>query len=183
MSPTSGKDAAPSNDSSSLTTPDDSQYPPDRPDILCHPRQLSAGNEESVTLRTLEDGFRSIGDANRGFQKYEDSKSVRLLNETGIAASELETHVATTQSSVPPTKTVYESDAMKAVREGVNTVIDSLPGLVKALDEVAKLHPFIGIAVSAFRVVVELDAKRRDNDKKIELLFDEMKDMMEALLQ
>lgn len=162
MSPTSGKDAAPSNDSSSLPTPDDSQYTPDRPDILCHPRQLSAGNEESVTLQTLEDGLRSIGDAARGFQKYEDSKSVRLLNETGtpdharnhgpysergvtgIAASELETHVATTQSSVPPTKTVYESDAMKAVREGVNTVIDSLPGLVKALDEVAKLHPFIG---------------------------------------
>ncbi len=41
----------------------------------------------------------------------------------------------------------------------------------------------IAVAVSAFRVVVELDAKRRDNDKKIELLFDEMKDMMEALLQ
>ena len=39
------------------------------------------------------------------------------------------------------------------------------------------------VAVSAFRVVVELDIKRRDNDKKIGVLFAEMKDMMEALLQ
>ena len=39
---------------------------------------------------------------------------------------------------------MYDSDAMKTVREGVNMLVDSLPGLVKALDEVAKLHPFIG---------------------------------------
>lgn len=39
------------------------------------------------------------------------------------------------------------------------------------------------VAVGAFRVVVELDKKRRDNEKKITLLFAEMKDMMEVLLQ
>lgn len=39
------------------------------------------------------------------------------------------------------------------------------------------------VAVGAFRVVVELDVKRRDNDKKIGALFVEMRDMMEALLQ
>ena len=37
--------------------------------------------------------------------------------------------------------------------------------------------------MGAFRVVVELDVKRRDNDKKIGVLFVEMRDMMEALLQ
>ena len=37
--------------------------------------------------------------------------------------------------------------------------------------------------MGAFRVVVELDMKRRDNDKKIGVLFVEMRDMMEALLQ
>ena len=41
----------------------------------------------------------------------------------------------------------------------------------------------IAVAVGAFRVVVELDMKRRDNDKKIAVLFVEMRDMMEALLQ
>ena len=39
------------------------------------------------------------------------------------------------------------------------------------------------VAVEAFKVIVELDLKRRDNEKKITLLFVEMKDMMETLLQ
>ncbi len=117
----------------------------------------------------------------------------------GDALNVIQTDATTAQSYSSSVKTAYESDAMQLVREGVNTLIDSLPGLVKALDEVAKLHPFIGsesivqcvlhvltstaVAVSAFRVVVELDIKRRDNDKKIGVLFAEMKDMMEALLQ
>lgn len=37
--------------------------------------------------------------------------------------------------------------------------------------------------MGAFRVVVELDKKRRDNEKKITLIFAEMKDMMEVLVQ
>ena len=55
-----------------------------------------------------------------------------------------QTDVAAAQGYASTAKTVYESDAMKTVREGVNLLVDSLPGLVKALDEVAKLHPFIG---------------------------------------
>ena len=39
------------------------------------------------------------------------------------------------------------------------------------------------VAVGAFRVAVELDLKRRDNDKKIPLLFVEMRDMMAVLVQ
>ncbi|KAM5543353.1 hypothetical protein V8D89_003227 [Ganoderma adspersum] len=71
----------------------------------------------------------------------------------------------------------------KALRESVNTLIDSLPGLLKALDEVAQLHPFTGITVDAFRVAVELHVKRGGNDEKIGVLFVEMRDTMEAMLQ
>ena len=39
------------------------------------------------------------------------------------------------------------------------------------------------VAVGAFRVAVELDLKRRDNDKKISLMFVEMRDMMAVLVQ
>ena len=60
--------------------------------------------------------------------------------------SRIETDVTTTQNAMSPLKSAYESDAMKAVRNGVQTLVDSLPGLLKALDEVAKLHPFIGSA-------------------------------------
>ena len=125
------------------------------------------------------------------------------MRSVGNALNTVQTNITDAQSYVTSVKTIYESDAMKVVREGVKSFADSLPGLLKALDEVAKLHPFIGstyrcsdvrdfpmtilafsiVVVGAFRVAVELDMKRRDNDKKIAVLFVEMRDMMEALLQ
>ena len=39
------------------------------------------------------------------------------------------------------------------------------------------------VVVGAFRVAVELDMKRKDNDKKIPLLIAEMRDMMAVLVQ
>ena len=35
--------------------------------------------------------------------------------------------------------------------------------------------------MGAFKVAIELDIKRRENDKKISMLFLEMRDMMSAL--
>ena len=37
--------------------------------------------------------------------------------------------------------------------------------------------------MGAFKVAIELDLKRRENDKKIGLLFLEMKDMMSGLVE
>jgi hypothetical protein len=71
---------------------------------------------------------------------------------------------------------------------------------MKALDECAKVHPFIAgellvgyvslfypndsaVAVLAFRAAYELERKRRDNDRRIKALFVEMGDMMAALTQ
>ena len=44
------------------------------------------------------------------------------------------------------------------------------------------ITPFL-VAVGAFKVIIELEVKRRDNDKKVNLLFLEMKNMMSVLLQ
>ncbi len=68
----------------------------------------------------------------------------------GAAIVISQTDVATAQGYASTLKPMYESDAMKTVREGVNLLVDSLPGLVKALDEVAKLHPFIGSTFSSY---------------------------------
>ncbi|KAH9856040.1 hypothetical protein C2E23DRAFT_563914 [Lenzites betulinus] len=76
-----------------------------------------------------------------------------------------------------------QNDSLSTLLDGVDTLIHSLPPLLQALDAVAQIHPFLSIAVGAFRVVVELEVKRRDNDKKIILLFLEMRNMMSSLLQ
>ncbi|KAN0140973.1 hypothetical protein V8E53_001417 [Lactarius tabidus] len=57
-----------------------------------------------------------------------------------------------------------------------------MPVLMNALDELAKLHPFIGVVVLAFKTVYNLEQKRRDNEKKIIALYVQMKDIMGILL-
>jgi hypothetical protein len=39
---------------------------------------------------------------------------------------------------------VGQTDMGKAIKEGIDHFFDGMPVLMKALDEVAKLHPFIG---------------------------------------
>ncbi|KAI8974013.1 hypothetical protein BD414DRAFT_539931 [Trametes punicea] len=75
------------------------------------------------------------------------------------------------------------SEALGILLNGVYSLAESLPPFVRALDAVAQIHPFLSVAVGAFRVVVELEIKRHDNDKKVNLLFLEMRNMMASLLQ
>ncbi|KAJ7368797.1 hypothetical protein DFH08DRAFT_33383 [Mycena albidolilacea] len=72
---------------------------------------------------------------------------------------------------------------MEVIEHGLNTFMEGIPVLMNALDEVAKLHPFIGVAVMAFKAVWALEMKRRANDKMILSLHMEMKDMMGVLTQ
>ncbi|KAI0332936.1 hypothetical protein GY45DRAFT_365964 [Cubamyces sp. BRFM 1775] len=66
--------------------------------------------------------------------------------------------------------------------DGVNSLVEALPPLLRLLDEVANIHPVVKIAVGAFNIIVELEVKRRDNDRKAKLLFSEMRKMMESLV-
>lgn len=93
---------------------------------------------------------------------------------------------------------VGQSDIGKAVKEGIDHFFDGMPVLMKGLDELKSLHPFIGgtstlrykltcndqeiVVVLAFQAVYTLEQKRRDNEQKIIALFVEMKDMMGVLL-
>ncbi|KAJ7057115.1 hypothetical protein C8F01DRAFT_1372411, partial [Mycena amicta] len=72
---------------------------------------------------------------------------------------------------------------LEGIEKGINAFMEGMPVLMNALDEVAKLHPFIGVAVMAFKAVWALEQKRRENDRKILMLHMEMKDMMGVLTQ
>jgi len=76
------------------------------------------------------------------------------------------------------------------IQKGVNTFMETVPVLMKALDEVAKVHPFIAgmgepvlnaqvltddlpVAVTAFKAVYTLEVTRRGNDQKVIALYAE----------
>ncbi|KAI3609271.1 hypothetical protein WG66_010510 [Moniliophthora roreri] len=55
--------------------------------------------------------------------------------------------------------------------------------LMDVLDQIKDIHPCIGVAVLAFKTVISLELKRRDNDEKVIVLLLKVQDMMEVLVQ
>ncbi|KAF9242644.1 hypothetical protein BU15DRAFT_60359 [Melanogaster broomeanus] len=86
-------------------------------------------------------------------------------------------------SAVKVTDALNNTAAIKAVEDNIRAFGESSKVLMKMLDEVAKVHPFVAVAVLAFKAVVTLELKRRDNDKKVIRSQVEMKDMMSILLR
>ena len=90
-----------------------------------------------------------------------------------------------------PAKALMDTPQItEAIQKGVNTFMEAVPVLMKALDEVAKIHPFISgtspfyhrlempnnhrfhtVAVLAFKAVYTLETKRRENDKRVLVLY------------
>ncbi|KAI1785580.1 hypothetical protein LXA43DRAFT_1037408 [Ganoderma leucocontextum] len=143
---------------------------PQRPDV----QRLNDDFSETTEL---------LNAAEASAQKYTGRRSVNYLNKAGATLSAIQTDVSNVQSVASPLQAVMETEPGKAIRQTISAIVDGIPGLLKVLDDVAQIHPFIKIAVGAFRVAVELDLKRRDNDKKISLMFVEMRDMMAVLVQ
>ncbi|KAJ7777866.1 hypothetical protein DFH07DRAFT_796416 [Mycena maculata] len=107
--------------------------------------------------------------------KTSKADKVLLTMETGVAQGDtIMTTIKTALDGV---------SGLEVIENGINSFMEGMPVLMNALDEVAKLHPFIGVAVMAFKAVWALEQKRRDNDKKILALHMEMKDMMSVLTQ
>ncbi|RPD56321.1 hypothetical protein L226DRAFT_469232 [Lentinus tigrinus ALCF2SS1-7] len=146
-------------------------------------RGLPTPPVEHEPTATFADTTALLDSADARFQKYQEKRSVKVLNTAGNTLGVIRTDVAQVQSFASPLQVVLDSDPAKALRQTVAALVDGIPALLKVLDDVAQIHPFIKVAIGAFRVAVELDLKRRDNDKKIPLLFAEMRDMMAVLVQ
>ncbi|TCD69752.1 hypothetical protein EIP91_006288 [Steccherinum ochraceum] len=105
------------------------------------------------------------------------------------------TGVAARLQAGPPTKseksetaqvikaTVDMNTAMTAIESGLKSFMEDIPWLMKGLDEVARIHPVVTVAVLAFKAVYTMEMIRRENDKRIRSLYVEMKDMMAILVQ
>ncbi|KZV93518.1 hypothetical protein EXIGLDRAFT_835699 [Exidia glandulosa HHB12029] len=63
----------------------------------------------------------------------------------------------------------------------LNAFEDVASILLRALKVVEGIHPLVGVAVKAFEAAYELNETRRDNDKKVDLIFSKMASMMGVL--
>ncbi|KAJ7048859.1 hypothetical protein C8F01DRAFT_1037536 [Mycena amicta] len=71
----------------------------------------------------------------------------------------------------------------KAIENNLNRFADTSKVIMKGLDILGTLHPYIGVAVLAFKGVIALDLARRQNNKKVIAIQVQMQDMTVVLFQ
>ncbi|TDL25421.1 hypothetical protein BD410DRAFT_639165 [Rickenella mellea] len=125
-----------------------------------------SSDREALKLLTVKSGVDSV------------SKTVDNIHDKIATANSNITQVVTTAKK-----------AMAGV--SMNDVISMTPRecliplkrVMDALNAVKGVHPFVGLAVTAFEVVLTLEMKRRENDKRVSGILLKQADMMMALLQ
>ncbi|OSD05610.1 hypothetical protein PYCCODRAFT_1464963 [Trametes coccinea BRFM310] len=69
------------------------------------------------------------------------------------------------------------------IEDDIQQFADDIPWLLQSLDELARIHPAVTVAVLAFKAAYTLEITRRENDRRIMALYVEMKDLMKIIVQ
>ncbi|KAF5335075.1 hypothetical protein D9611_010859 [Ephemerocybe angulata] len=66
----------------------------------------------------------------------------------------------------------------KPIEEAIQSVNEKGKAIVKGLQALGQVHPFVGVAVGAFVLVVTMDMTRRENDRKVVVVRMKMQEMI-----
>ena len=102
------------------------------------------GDTTSSSLQEAERTLKAAAQASQGesldsLKPKSDSTTTKVLNAVNTASD-----------------SAADNKGVGFLLDGVNTLIDGLPSLVKALDEISKIHPYIG-STSRRRHIYPLD--------------------------
>ncbi|KAK0475513.1 hypothetical protein IW261DRAFT_1340555, partial [Armillaria novae-zelandiae] len=97
----------------------------------------------------------------------------------------LSTWYAANESAIMSTATAISSLSLdtKSIDSALSSFVETSEVVMKGLDALGQLHPFVGVAVLAFKLVVTLDMTRRGNNKKVLAVKLQMQDTMTVLFQ
>ncbi|KAF9447894.1 hypothetical protein P691DRAFT_705890 [Macrolepiota fuliginosa MF-IS2] len=71
----------------------------------------------------------------------------------------------------------------KTIDNAISGFAESVKVVMNGLDALGQVHPFVGVAVVAFKLVVTLDLTRRENNQKVMAVKIQMQQMMCTLFQ
>jgi hypothetical protein len=75
------------------------------------------------------------------------------------------------------------SDALKNVEQCATAqdILSPMGAIISPLEALAKIHPFIAIAVQPFQAMINLERRRRENDRRILVLVTQIADVINVL--
>ncbi|KAH7099790.1 hypothetical protein BKA62DRAFT_278356 [Auriculariales sp. MPI-PUGE-AT-0066] len=140
---------------------------------------LSSNNTDNANFDSL---YRSVS----GFQA-EAQGAEKTLNKIsdGVTGANVKYQDLQSSALVAGAMAVKAADPGQLVSKGMAAVskfAENSQVILKGLDAVKTIHPFIGIIVTAAAAAIQLELTRRQNDKKVIALKSEMLAMMEVLL-
>ncbi|OSD05604.1 hypothetical protein PYCCODRAFT_1405323 [Trametes coccinea BRFM310] len=115
------------------------------------------------------------------------SKSETALNTMDNKIDELVSKsnnaMAVLNAIAPVVSAAGKTDLAQKIERGIQRFADDIPWLMKGLDELARIHPAVTVVVLAFKAVYALETTRQENDRRVMLLYVEMKDVMSVMVQ
>ncbi|KAF5348112.1 hypothetical protein D9756_010769 [Leucocoprinus leucothites] len=114
--------------------------------------------------RILDKAAENTAIVSDDWQKFED-----FYNSNGVAIKAAEAGLAS-----------LENQNVKNAIKGLKSTVDVI---VKGLDIIAEIHPFVKVAVTAFKVVAQQDMTRRENNGRVSALRFKMTQMICTLFQ
>ncbi|KAJ3537236.1 hypothetical protein NM688_g6718 [Phlebia brevispora] len=112
------------------------------------------------------------------------------VQDINVEAAAISASTSTTRpmsSGVPQHFGHHDMQDMSATVHKMKYSINDLPGeipkLIHVLDDIARIHVTIHVVVIAFKAAYYMEKTRRDNDRRISMLFASMKDMLSVLVQ
>ncbi|KAF7375676.1 hypothetical protein MSAN_00456800 [Mycena sanguinolenta] len=139
------------------------------------PTSPQASSAQTDTSDNMGDMWLGINDRSGNISKTE--KIIDKVSDTTSAAVNAE---SSTDGVVGFVKDVIANDTVKAVG---NTILEGIPGIMRALETLTEVHPFLKAAYLPFQLIYHQETQRRDNDHKRTTLFGKIKDVMLVLLE
>ncbi|KAH7099932.1 hypothetical protein BKA62DRAFT_673164 [Auriculariales sp. MPI-PUGE-AT-0066] len=142
------------------------------------PPQLRLNSDKD----TFDDLYRSVSGAQVEAQGAE--KTFNKISD-GLMGANAKYQGMQNSTLVAGAMAIKAADPAQLVSKGmaaVNKFAENSQVILKGLDAVKTIHPFIGIIVTAAAAAIQLELTRRENDKKVIALKSEMLGMMEVLL-
>ena len=157
------------------------------PDVPRHSEVMreahNVTNVEFPQPRGVERFLSSVGRLTLSIQRRLHADINKEIVEEKVTLSE--GHQVVLSTFAAPTMLLLDTPQIAdGIEQGVNAFMETVPVLMKALDEVARIHPFIGGmdesvtdtqvligdlpgAVAAFKAVYVLEVTRRNNDQRV----------------
>ncbi|KAF7322010.1 Protein kinase domain-containing protein [Mycena kentingensis (nom. inval.)] len=114
--------------------------------------------------------------------KFEDKLTDHFTQ--GVEAYEkLNAFFTANSATINSAASVLLNVDVKSVENAITRFTETSAVVMKGLDCLAEVHPFVSVAVSAFKLVLSFDLTRRANNKKVLVVKLQMQDMMSVLFQ